>query len=216
MSSKILVISQQKGGVGKSTIASNIAVAYQMKGLRVLLIDIDPQRSTERWYNLRCEKKGLEFTGIKMISSMAWKVRNEIDIYRNRFDVIIIDSPPHVQVDLNNILRIADLVILPIQPSLFDIWAIEQPIEICEKESIDYKILLNRVPSSKKDLQDIFNKFPGKFFDNYIGNRVAFASAINSGLGVVEMDAKSTGSIEISNLVSEISEVIKLEDLLLC
>lgn len=213
MSSKIIAVSQQKGGVGKSTIASNLAVTYQMKGFRVLLVDADNQRTTEQWYHARSGKKGAEFTGIKLLVSSAWKLGTELDIYKRKFDIIIIDSPPHMQSDMNNVLKIADLVLMPIQMSVFDLWAVEKSVEFCNSNGILYKLVINRMPANRKEvLREIKNKFKEHILDNTIGNRVAFVNAVALGLSVVELDPKSTAADEIAKLTSEIAVSIGLNE----
>jgi chromosome partitioning protein len=119
----IITIAQQKGGAGKTTIAAHLGVALAQKRNRVAVIDIDPQGSLKHWYNIRAEKFGEEYTGIYFSATAGWKINSEIMSLKRNYDFIIIDSPPHTETDAKSVMRVADLVIVPVQPSPTDLWA---------------------------------------------------------------------------------------------
>jgi chromosome partitioning protein len=201
--SKVITIAQQKGGAGKTTLAAHIAIALNQKQNRVSMVDIDPQSSLKHWFNIRAQRFGDDYTGIHFTATAGWKINTEILNLRNKFDYIIIDSPPHTETDAKAAIRAADLLIIPIQPSPTDFWATKATIDLAKKEKIPYMVVLNRVtPNSKlaegirKQLDNVSSKF--------LSNRVAFASCMLEGKCVTETQPKGPAAAEIKALVNEI------------
>jgi chromosome partitioning protein len=110
----VITVAQQKGGAGKTTLAANLAAALAPTR-RVALLDIDPQRSLARWHKLRIERGGA--THIDFSDVSGWRLANELDRLRKRHDVLIVDSPPQIETDAKLAVRVANLVLVPLQPS---------------------------------------------------------------------------------------------------
>lgn len=208
MNTKIITISQQKGGSGKTTLAIHIAVALFQKGNKIAVIDIDPQGSFSGWYARRQEKFGDEFTGIKLINGVGWRIGSEISQLKNKYDYVIIDSPPHAETDTKNSIKISDLVILPVQPSHMDLWALETTVNICKKENVSYMVVPNRVQQNSRMAKEIFKEIEN-LSKNSLGNRVAYASYIREGKTVTETEPKSQASQEIKLLLEEITDILE-------
>ena len=105
---RIITIAQQKGGAGKTTLAAHIAIALNQKQNRVNMVDIDPQSSLKHWFSIRAQRFGDDYTGIHFTATAGWKINSEIVNLRNKFDFIIIDSPPHTETDAKAAIRAAD------------------------------------------------------------------------------------------------------------
>ena len=119
----VITVAQQKGGTGKTTLAANIAAAFA-PSRRVALLDIDPQKSLGRWHGLR--RARLEQAAALAFSDISgWRLPAELERLRRDHDVVLIDSPPQLDTDARVAVRAADLVLVPIQPSLPDVWAAE-------------------------------------------------------------------------------------------
>jgi chromosome partitioning protein len=203
---KIIAISQQKGGAGKSTIAVNLSVALNKRGNRVALIDIDPQGSTSTWYQVREELFGKSYTGINFSSCSGMRVNSEITTLKNSNDYIIIDCPPHTDTESKTAIRAADIVLIPMQPSPTDLWATGKTLEFAEIEKKLVKIILNRFTPNMKISKNL--NFPEKYLlKSYIGNRVGFASSMAVGKTILETEPSSVGSNEIKNLTNEILDI---------
>jgi len=115
----VITVAQQKGGTGKTTLAANIAAALA-SSCRVALLDIDPQKSLGRWHSLR--RARLEQAAALAFSDISgWRLPAEIDRLKRGHDVLVIDSPPQLDTDARVAVRAADLVLVPIQPSLPDV-----------------------------------------------------------------------------------------------
>lgn len=209
---KVITIAQQKGGAGKTTVTAHLAVAFAQRGKRVAIIDIDPQASLSTWHRVRAEKFGDDYTGLTEVASTGWRLAGEIADLKNDHDIILIDSPPHIESDARGAIRVADLIILPLQPSPTDLWATKATLEIGEQEGIETRILLNRVSANSrlaKAVQADLKKSAGKqLLKTQIGNRVSFASSMVDGRTAMEAFPGTLGADEIKALVVELENIL--------
>jgi chromosome partitioning protein len=205
---KIITISQQKGGAGKSTIAAHLAVALKQKNNKVALIDIDPQGSTTMWHQVREELFGKGYTGISFSSCFGIRINNEITSMKLLNDYVIIDCPPHTDTESKAAIRAADIVLVPMQPSPTDLWATGKTLEFAKGENKLARIVLNRFSPNMKIAKNL--NFPEEYLlKSFIGNRVGFASSMAVGKTILETEPSSTGSSEVKDLVKEILAILK-------
>lgn len=202
----IIAVAQQKGGAGKSTLAANLAVALGEGGKQVVLLDIDPQQSLVRWHGLRAE--GAAHLGFEAPS--GWRLPGAIDRHRRDADYVILDTPPHADTDARTAVRAADLVLIPLQPSLPDLWAAEATIKLAEDERKPYRIVLNRMPPTGR-LRDVvtaeLDRRKAPVMKETLGNRSAFATAFALGLGVTESSPRSLAAGEVKALASSLRKL---------
>jgi chromosome partitioning protein len=201
----VITVAQQKGGAGKTTLAANLAAAWAGSA-RVALLDIDPQRSLSRWHGLRAGNA--KAVGEIHLSEVAgWRLAAELDRLRASHDVVIIDSPPQIDTDARLAIRGADFVLVPIQPSLPDLWAAEGTLKLATAEKRTCRVVLNRAPASGALLTrivDQIEKSGAPRLAASLGNRVGFATAFAQGLGVTEMTPKSVAAKELIAVMDEI------------
>ena len=150
MAAKIITVAQQKGGAGKTTLAAHLAVAYTAMKKRVVAVDIDPQQSLSRWYELRQERMDGTAAGVLVSAIEGWRARVEIDRVAAGHDVVIIDSPPHAETEARIAIRAADLVVVPVQPSPMDVWATRPTLELAAAENVPALLVFNRVLARAK------------------------------------------------------------------
>jgi chromosome partitioning protein len=183
----VITVAQQKGGAGKTMLAANLATAFAATG-RVALIDIDPQRSLTRWHELR----GARANPATVLSFS---------------DMVLIDSPPQIDLDAKLAIRGADLVVVPVQPSPPDIWAAEGTLKLTAAEGRRAILVLNRAPNASR-LRDQMEADIARrglpILAQALGNRTAFASAFAEGLGVVESAPRSLAAQELLMLADQI------------
>jgi chromosome partitioning protein len=208
---KVITIAQQKGGAGKTTVASHIAVALSQKGNRVAVIDIDPQGSLSYWHSIREERFGEGYTGLIFNSLSGWRVASEISRLKKQCDYIIVDSPPHTETEARTAIRSADLVVIPVQPSPTDLWATKATLDLAKNEKIPVMVVMNRVPANSRLAQTIAAELP-ELAKTTFGNRVLFASSLMEGRTATEMDPSSVAATEVKELVKEILAVFSVDE----
>ena len=206
MAGKVVAISQQKGGAGKTTLAIQLALAWRAGGKRVAMLDIDPQGSLSAWYGLRTDRLG-DDDGLTVKALSGWRLGNELSAGKGAADYVLIDTPPHAETDAKTAIRLADLTLLPIQPTMLDLWATRPTLALAEAENTKALLVLNRVPARGLAAEAVkaeikANKWP--LAKASLGNRQAFAASIGEGRGVVETAARSAAGREISALGKEI------------
>ncbi len=210
MAAKIVTIAQQKGGAGKTTIAVQLAIAWVSQGLKVVMLDVDPQHSLSAWANARAAA-GIEGDP-EVIEVSGWKLSSEIDRHKTSADIILVDTPPHAETDARVAVRASSLILVPVQPSPMDLWATGPTLELAKKEKGTALLVLNRVPARGK-LADIVRakiieeKLP--IAKTTLGNRSAFAASMMDGKGVAESEPRSLAAEEIRALAAEITKVLK-------
>ena len=199
---KVVTVAQQKGGSGKTTIAVNLAVEFHRRGLRVALLDTDPQGSLGRWFLSRRERLGE--SGMEFSTASAWGVSYECEKLRRQADVVIIDTPPKVDADLRPALREADLVIVPVAASLVDLWATDGVFDLVAREGRRAVIVLNRVKAGTRlgDIVAAAAADVGGVTKSSLGQRVVYAESLGQGLGASEARGQAAG--EVSRLADEV------------
>lgn len=209
MSAITITIAQQKGGAGKTTLAAHFLAAAREKQWQASGIDIDPQGSLSQWYEERRRVKDDPL--LRFVSVPGWRVRSEIDLMKRASDVIIIDSPPHADIEAKIAIRSADLVVIPVQPSPMDVWATKAILKLAREEKKEILLVLNRVPPRANLTAGMLEKLRElevQIADNDIGNRTLFASAMTEGLTAMETETSSIAANEMRRLFDEIMERI--------
>jgi chromosome partitioning protein len=199
----VISIAQQKGGAGKTTVAAHLAVLLSEYGLRVVLMDVDPQQSLTQWFAIRAKMQQGKDMPLRLVTCDGAALQGEIAKARKDADFIIIDSPPHASEDARAAVRYADMVIIPMQPSPLDLWATQATIKLARQEKTPVKMVLNRMNPqaglSQKMQQEMKDMSLSLF-----GNRVAFATALLTGRGVSELAPSSAATREMELFAGDI------------
>lgn len=208
MSGKIITVAQHKGGAGKTTLSTQLSAALDQKHAKILLLDLDPQGSSTEWFQARQHTLG-DKNKISHMQLQGWRLMKDLQNLKSQYDYIIIDTPPHAESESSISIRMADLVLIPIQPSPLDIWASAPTLKLALQEKRRLMIVLNRVPAKSKlniTIMDKLETMGIPVSHQALGNRVPYAASIMMGLGVVEYDPKSIAADEIRNLIAEIEK----------
>lgn len=203
--SKIIAVATQKGGAGKSTIACNLAVIYANMGKKTLLLDSDLQGSSMDFRAIRSEVENIkQFSATQILTPT---INKDIQTFSN-FDIIIIDVGGKNTKTFRSALVSADIVIIPIQPSPFDLWATEETLEtisqIQQLKPLKAFLLLNMVvvgTSISTEVTDIINQYVEQYdvplLSSQLSFRTGFKYSIAEGLGITEMPkSKNDKAIE--------------------
>lgn len=205
----IIAVLNQKGGVGKTTLSVNFAAALALSGHRSLLIDADPQASALDWQASRSGENLFPVLGLAKPT-----LHKDIPELAAHYDHVIIDGPPRVNELARSALLASDLVVIPVQPSPYDIWAADEIVKLIEEVAIYREKLQSRFVINRKivntaigrDVAEALKAYPAPVAKNIVHQRVAFAESAASGLSVLEFEPKGAAAKELSSLVEELLE----------
>lgn len=208
---KVIVIANQKGGVGKSTIACNLAVCAARDNLNVVLVDADPQGTSMQFRSLR------ETDDISAMSIIQPSIFSDVPKLNN-FDLVFIDAGGRDNILLRASITTAihGLLLIPLLPSAVDIWATEDTFTILrEARSIGAQIsayaVLNQVKPNAtvgKQAREVMTELSANndvtLLDCQLGDREDFKKSFMSGLGAIEYEPDSKAAVEVEALYQEL------------
>lgn len=201
----IITIAQQKGGAGKTSLAAHLAAAWAEER-RVGLLDLDPQQSLSAWYQVRLARRGAE-PRLVLRAGTGFKAAREISRLGRETDLVIVDTPPHAETAARLGVRLADLVLVPVQPSPMDLWAMRPTLALAADERRPILIVLNRMPARGRLAEEMRGRLAGdgmRLATATLGNRQDFAAALLGGEGVTEAAPRGAAAAEIRRLAGEI------------
>jgi chromosome partitioning protein len=209
---KVIAILNQKGGVGKTTLAVHLATALARKKRAVILLDADPQGSALDWAAARHGDPLFPVVGLPKSS-----IHKELPALAASYELVIIDGPPRVYDVARSAIMAADLVLVPVQPSPYDVWAAKEIIDLLTEASI-YKpnlrkaFIINRKIANTaigRDVAEALSEYPIPVLESAICQRVAFAESATQGLTVYELDPEMLASQEMDTLAEEVERMLR-------
>jgi chromosome partitioning protein len=210
----IILIGGEKGGTGKTTLATNLAAMRALAGHDVLLIDSDPQGSANYWAQNRDELAIKP--RVACVQKFGKGLAIEVKDLALRYQDIILDAGGRDSVELRSALIVVDKVYLPIQPSQFDVWTLNAMNALVEtakgfNPTLQAKVIISRASTNpsvqeseetRKLLADFSNLEP---LELIIRDRIAYRKAAKEGLAVTELKPKEAkASEEMTALYNEI------------
>lgn len=208
----IVGVLNQKGGVGKTTLSVNLAAALTRGGARVLLVDADPQGSALDWAAARQSEPLFSVVGLPRAT-----VHKEIGTIGKGYDHIIIDGPPRVTDLARSAIMASDLVLIPVQPSPYDVWAADEVVKLIDearvyKEKLKNCFVVNRKIANTaigRDVREALSLYPVHVLNASVTQRVVFAEAAARGQAVYEIDPKGSAAEEVQAVLAELVEYMK-------
>jgi chromosome partitioning protein len=209
----ILAVVNQKGGTGKSTVATNIAACFAAEGREVLLIDADPQHTALDWRADRPDNQPL----LQTIGLPVRNLHQELEPFRRKYEVIIIDGGGRITATARAAVMASDFLIVPILPSKPDLLSTQDFFrevinEVTAVKDIQGAILINQVQTGtliNREVREHLKELHYPVFDTVLHLYVAYKEAMAAGLSVIEYDPKSKAAQEMAAFFHELEEVLK-------
>ena len=210
----IVLIGGEKGGTGKTTLATNLAAKRALVGRDVLLIDTDPQGSANYWAQSRDESEIKP--RVACLQKFGKGLQAEVQDLAKRYQDIIIDAGGRDSIELRAALVVADKAYIPIQPSQFDIWTLDRMDDLVStaqgfNPDLRAWVLISRSSTNpsvhdSEDTTEIMSDFSHLALSKVVvRDRIAYRKAARDGLCVDELKPKDSKAVEeIGTLFKEL------------
>ena len=213
MLEKIIVVANQKGGAGKTTITVQLAYSLMLTGYKVLVVDADEQNTATRW----CSLNDASQLPASNMAAAGGKLHNAIGKVVADYDFVVVDCPPSITSPATqSALLVADLVIVPVIPSPPDLWAalgIKQLIENAKtiNENLFAVLLLNQMSKTAiaRNITEILAEFEMPILESKLANRVAYRESAAEGVSVLNLAGASLeAKKEMEKLRGEVLSIL--------
>ncbi|MDC0865288.1 division plane positioning ATPase MipZ [Rickettsiaceae bacterium] len=216
---QILIIGGEKGGVGKSTITTNLAVELSIRGADVIIIDTDPQKTSVNWIDRRSDLIDGNSTFVNKVTgvSKCGNIKDIIQDFVYRYDVVLIDGAGRDSQALRTGLTVADKFFCPIRASQADLETLPHVCSIITmakdfNENLKSMAVISCAPTNPQvneaqEAQELLSSFSDHLglVNTFIRERKVYRDAMLEGKGVVEMNNEKA-KIEFKKFVDEILE----------
>jgi chromosome partitioning protein len=200
----------QKGGIGKSTLATCVAAELVSRHVSVLLVDADVQHTTQTWHDVASEKGHEAPSVVAMTDTLH--APHQLPKLSKPYEVTIIDTPARVANVMRSALMIADVAVLPCGPSYAEAWGLAATVETVQeartlRKQLRACILINRKRTGTvlgKEVRATLEDTGLPVLMTEIGDREVFKNALGMGLGVTTYAPSDRGAAEVRALVDEL------------
>ena len=206
----ILAVLNEKGGSGKTTISTNLARGFQLDGHQVLLVDSDPQGSARDWYAAAGEDNNLP----PVIGLDRPALFKELQGLARGIDWVIIDGAPQLEDLAIAAIKVADMVLIPVQPSPYDVWAAESLVELVKarQEIMEGRpkatfVISRQIVGTKlaREVREALDEYGLPIMQSLTSQRVVYANSAANGLTVLDTEPEGAAAREIRELIKEIT-----------
>ncbi len=210
MNKKPIIISflNQKGGSGKTTLSTNVAHGLAIRGHKVLLIDTDPQGSARDW-NSANDGAILPVVGLDRDT-----LPKDLLAIQSGYDFIVIDGAPAVEKMSAVAIKVSNIVLIPVQPSPYDVWATADLVELIKSRQAitggepKAAFVISRVIKNtklSKEVSSALEEYGVEILQGYTSQLVVYPSTASKGFSVFS-SAPNAGCDEVNSIIDEIME----------
>ena len=213
---QVLALAASKGGVGRTTLAACLAVEAARQGKRIGLLDLDPQQSLARWWELRegepelgLGDRPLNLIEAKYIDEAVDKAKSE------RIAILIIDCPPGSIAVTEQVVGLADFVLIPSRPSPLDTEAMDAVVDLAREAEVPFAFVLNAVlkrstmTAGAREKLAALAKPGGEVLGEEVVNRQGYAAAMLRGAVLAEVTKEEAPSAELEGLWSAVEKRLR-------
>ncbi len=194
----VLAVASQKGGSGKTTLAGHIAIAAEQAGFGpIALIDTDPQGSLTDWWNVRVAE-----TPVFVQTSVPTLPEDLEQLREMGTNLVVIDTPPAITTTIADVIKVADLVVVPTRPSPHDLRSVGATVELVESLGKPLVFVVNGAHPRARITSEavIALSQHGTLAPSIVHQRTNFAASMIDGRTVLEIGGKSKSATEVANL----------------
>lgn len=204
---KSVALLARKGGSGKTTCAIHMGVLAQASGLKVAFIDLDPQRSLTAWWRSRAAETPI------LLEADARRLPEILSAAASGgYDLVVIDTPPAVTFETAKVAGAVDLVLIPLRPSILDIYAVESTAEVVLSTKTPALLVLNACIPPREAGEAPTTTEARKALGNILipvaeaslSQRMDYTRALNDGEAVNEFAPESKAATETDRLWREV------------
>jgi chromosome partitioning protein len=206
---QVIVLASQKGGAGKTTLTGHLAIAAEQRGVGpVIMIDTDPQGSLSTWWNRRTAATPLlsPLPHLRDLPSRLEELRS------SGVALAIIDTPPAITSSIREVMRVADLVVMPVRPSPHDLDAIGATIDLAEAAGVPFVFTVTQAKMNARVTPQTVALLSahGTVAPSIIQDRVIYATAMTDGRTAGDIEPKGAAALEMLGLWDFVRE--RLDD----
>jgi len=212
---KVIALLNQKGGAGKTTLATHIAGEFARQGQRVTLLDADPQGSALDWSQRRLQSGYGRLYGVFGLARDT--LHREVPEIALQADLVVIDGPPRVAALARSALLAADLVLIPVQPSAYDVWATQEMVSLIVEAQVFRPQLRAAFVINRRVVGTVIGRearaaLAGQPFGALpaeVSQRIVFADSVAAGRLAFEVAPRCAAAREIAALAQTVAEMLR-------
>jgi chromosome partitioning protein len=207
----VITLASRKGGVGKSTLTAHLAAFAHLMGHRSMVVDADPQASLTLWHSMRTD------SGPTLQSAAQGMNRLLANAAHDGFDWVFIDTAPTTWLVVQEAIRAATMVIIPVRPGFFDLAAVRETVATARDLNKPYAIVINAAPVKREDKEAPavalsraqFDRLSIPVWSGQISQRTTFLGSLAAGTSAGEIGSDPNCTTEIARLWSAIERSVE-------
>lgn len=207
----VVTLASRKGGSGKSTLTAQLAAQAHALGKRVLIIDSDPQGSLKLWHSRRAHG------GIKLVTPERGLERALAFAMVEGTDIVFIDTAPTTWVVVQEAIKLATLVLVPVRAGFFDLDAVQETVKTARERNKPYVVVINAAPVRRDDKEMALVAQSRAYLDGLgipvwsgqISQRAGFQSTLAAGASAAEIGPSTAAGVEIATLWSGVERSLQ-------